>query len=91
MAKQFAHIVTVRSKGKKPFSFPIDMLRYDGLHPRTEQDSGKIMRTIGCYGVPTTDKLEDIQLARNAEKSWTPQAARWDSFVYMVVSHEILP
>jgi len=91
MAKQFAHIVTVRSKGKTPFPFPIDMLRYDGLHPHTEADSGKIMRTIGRYGVPSTEEVEDIQLARTTRKNWKPQDARWDSFLYTVVSHEVLP
>lgn len=88
MAKTFRHVVTVQSRGRnRPYPFPIDMLRYDELHPRSEADSGKITRTFGKYAVPPTDTIEMIDLVREAPKNWTPTSARWESFVYEVVAH----
>jgi hypothetical protein len=91
MAKNFRHIVTVRPKGKLGIPFPVDMLRYDGLHPRSEEDSGKIVQSMGRFGVPPMDEVGNIHLVKDTYKNWTPTIDRWKSFVWRVVSHEIIP
>ena len=90
MAKNFRHIVKVKSKGTIGCTFPIDMLRYDGLHPRSEEDSGKIERAIGRFGVPPARESAIIELVKDAPKNWSPTKDRWNSFVWRVVDHEII-
>ncbi len=90
MAKQFRHIVKVRARGKIGITFPIDMLRYDGLHPRSEEDSGKIERSMGRFGVAPMSDIGEIELVKDAPKNWRPTNGRWESFVWRVVSHKTL-
>jgi hypothetical protein len=72
MAKQYEYRVTVTAVA----GFPIDMLRYDGLAPEREQDSGAIERSIR-----NADVAERVQLVRWAPKGWHPTAGRWSSFM----------
>jgi len=57
--------------------FPIDMLRYDGVHPATESDSGQIESTFrpGAYARKTTVGVAGIRC--------TP--GRWISFGWTVI------
>lgn len=76
--KQYEIVVTVRGRGE----FPVDMLRYDGLHPWGENDSYAVRSTFYSPGgeVPTL-----VHLRRWAEsRSWMPTDARWRSFGWEV-------
>lgn len=84
MAKLFVHTVKVKPYGMSTPS-PIDMLRYDGLHPKSERDSGKIMRSLD-YRLEKDNS--EIELLRMDRKTWLPTAERWKSFSWQVVSHE---
>jgi hypothetical protein len=87
MAKVYMHVVTVRARGNVSMSFPIDMLRYDRLSPNGEGDSGKIAQTFHLGR--KTDEVGNIELQRVAPKNWAPTNARWQSFVWEVVDHQI--
>ena len=80
--KVYIHKVVVTGD----FQFPIDMLRYDGLHPQSESDSGMIHATFRPGG--THDKVH-VNLSRWAEKDWHPTDARWRSFSWKVVEHTL--
>lgn len=80
----YRHTYRVRGSG----AFPVDMLRYDGSHPRREEDSGTIEARSPSAGamLPGTS----IGLERWAERTWRPCADRWRSFGWEVVedSHQ---
>lgn len=78
--KLFEIIVTVRPRNGRP-DFPIDMLRYDGLHPYRETDSYAIARS---REERTPGPSMEIELVRYAPKSWMPTNGRWDSFGWAV-------
>ena len=90
--KLYTHHVKVRPRDNYAFDFPIDMLRYDGLCPLHEADSGKIAE---CFGHGSRSGYEVdadfvIELVRRAEKFWKPTEARWQSFLWLVVEHEVI-
>jgi len=90
--KLYTHHVKVRPIGNFTCDFPIDMLRYDGLCPLHETDSAKISDCFG-HGSRTGSLIEDdfvIELMKRAEKFWKPTEARWQSFLWLVVGHEVL-
>jgi hypothetical protein len=59
------------------FEFPIDMLRYDSAFPATEQDSGKISRSLTDHESPL-----EVTIGRfvDTKKSNPPTIERWQSF-----------
>lgn len=58
--------------------FPIDMLRYDGCFPSTEQDSYKIMRSLRREE-PMTDAVLLQAVCRDGQP-FRPNLDRWHSF-----------
>ena len=62
--------------------FPLDMLRYDGCHPKLEADSANMANdglrevTLHKYGNQFTITL----------KKWSPTVSRWNSFGWAVLS-----
>jgi hypothetical protein len=72
MAKKYYQTFVVRTS----FTFPIDMLRYDGCFPDSEQDSGKIARNL------TENKCRlEVKIGRYVDhKNSTPCVGRWQSF-----------
>jgi hypothetical protein len=81
MGRKYYQTFVVRSV----FEFPIDMLRYDEAFPATEQDSGKIHRSIVDH-----DRSELIQVARFVEnKSSMPTIERWQSFGCKITDIEV--
>lgn len=89
MAKQYIHIITVKSDGlgEISFPFPIDMLRYDSCYPRTERDSGKIMETHSMGRM--VGEVGNIEVITIASRAWAPAKGRWKSFQWTVVEHKI--
>ena len=84
--KYYAHKVTVsRTFGQA--SFPIDMLRYDGLVPLSQTDSTKIHRCCEM-NEPNNENLT-IELWKRDVKTWKPTKERWASFLWMIVGHEV--
>ncbi len=74
----YAHHYTVSGTGR----FPIDMLRYDGSHPRTQRGSYVIESTFNGDNNPTFVVLE-----RFGDKNWKPEPDRWESFRWSVAKH----
>jgi len=90
MAKEITHVLVVEpSSGSMFFPFPIDMLRYDRLTPKSEEDSAKIISTVDGRLERRTKPRENItiSLTRQAPKNWTPTTGRWASFNWKVTSH----
>lgn len=80
--KQYLHTITVSGSG----AFPIDMLRYDCCHPRSEQDSYLIALN------PNDSeyfKSRTVTVIRERDRHWEPTTARWSSFTWTVVDHTI--
>ncbi len=75
MSKFFRHVVTVK-RLRSGAQFPIDMLRYDRLSPRTESDSYAIRRAD--YDDTAGEAIELVHLG--PDRKWQPQAGRWQSF-----------
>ena len=67
---------------KGPGTFPVDMLRYDGSFPESEEDSHKIERTFTEDFVVVSDP---IRLGRWSDDTWSPHRKRWESFGWHVV------
>ncbi len=61
--------------------FPIDMLRYDGCYPASEQDSGLIQQDRGHRIVTVAQVTHGHDLPQ-----WTD--ARWASFGWTVVADD---
>lgn len=61
--------------------FPIDMLRYDGCHPRRERDSGVIKRSLSRRAF----RAYRVELAGKR----LPTTSRWESFGWKVVQGKI--
>jgi hypothetical protein len=74
-------------------AFPIDMLRYDGLHPRNEVDANKITTTILNEGIGEPQVEMSIELSReSSDPSWQPKRERWErKFGWQVKSVEVVP
>ncbi len=82
------HKFTVEGRGR----FPIDMLRFDRCWPRDTDATANIdwamypeldaKRNIGPYRVTL--------LHNDERRHWEPTAARWSSFGWSVVSHEVI-
>ena len=87
MPKLHIHTFDVRPKGKYSSTFPIDMLRYDGCHPATEEDSVKIMSTMPIL----KKEAVTVTISRVASKNWSPTYDRWKSFGWEVTVYEIKP
>jgi hypothetical protein len=88
------HEVTVRAQlvGRVALTFPLDMLRYDMLAPRDSQSLDVIQASISgeeeeCYCPKEPDRWPTVKLVRQADRHWTPTAARWSSFGWEVISH----
>lgn len=82
--KQYYYVVEVnQTRGALPF--PVDMLRYDGLYPRGETDSGRITDTLQDWrAVPFGGSIELSGWHEGVH--WRPTYDRWDSFGWQVVS-----
>lgn len=66
-------------------SFPIDMLRYDGCYPETEQDSAVIEQSMKPIG----DSAGLVHLvAIKDHRDWKPTADRWISFMARVENQD---
>jgi hypothetical protein len=70
------YVITVSGRGE----FPIDMLRYDLAYPKSEEDSGVILKTFQRGETGT----HQVQLA--SSKQPTPE--RWKSFGWTVVGFQ---
>ena len=64
--------------------FPLDMLRYDGCHPKLEADSATI-RADGLREV-TLHKTLNWGTPHELLKIWVPTVGRWNSFGWAVLS-----
>lgn len=62
--------------------FPVDMLRYDGCYPESQQDAAKIEHAVDAMLVKDRLALGGITL-RTAHDS-APTTARWQSFSWRV-------
>jgi len=61
--------------------FPLDMLRYDGCYPRTEEDANRAQdRERGRRQVECTKPM--------CPSYWRPKAARWESFGWKVIAEK---
>lgn len=83
MPKQYEVVVTVAPRLRFG-TFPIDMLRYDGLCPNNEVDSGKIERTL-IEQIRSDESTGPIELRCWADARWRPTDGRWESFNWKVV------
>ena len=74
------HYTRFTVEGSWPF--PIDMLRHDEAHPATEEDSGKIIRSME----PGAEKAS-IDLAKYHTIKNSPHVTegRWESFGWKVI------
>jgi len=79
MAQNYIHEIEVEGS----FTFPIDMLRYDGLYPATGKDSSEI--SLSLQEIDTT--IKKYTLRTNNSKNWVPTLRRWQSFGFKVISH----
>ncbi len=86
--KMYNHEFTV--KAVKGFTFPLDMLRYDGCFPADEKDARELETTIG-YKSPVDFLGMEVRLEKTAEKSWKPTNGRWESFGWKVINHTMTP
>lgn len=69
-------------------SFPIDMLRYDGVVPSTPADSARIENSIRGKG----SEYNIISVTKhNGYKHWAPSTSRWKSFGWTVSSVSQVP
>jgi len=84
--KYYTHKVTVKPV-LRTTSFPIDMLRYDGLVPLYQTDSNKIHRC--CEMNEPHDETLTIELWKRDVKTWKPTEERWKSFLWKIVGHEV--
>jgi hypothetical protein len=82
---------SARFKVQSKFLFPIDMLRYDGCIPASEQNSYRIANTMTWEGrqtakVETGDGSVVIELRKSTtNKHWKPTEGRWNSFNWAIV------
>jgi hypothetical protein len=76
MSKWYEYRVTVQGIG----SFPVDMLRYDGLAPERSADASAIESSLRDGSV----NYGPVQLIRWAPRGWHPNEDRWRSFVAKV-------
>ena len=82
------HSVVVTGRGP----FPMDMLRYDMLAPKSEHDAALIEDSFRRSA--DAEKLNTSMvyyLERYADHNWTPTGGRWDSFGFHVIAHTINP
>jgi hypothetical protein len=73
MTKLF--FITVEGSGM----FPLDMLRYDGVWPRTSDDVEKISAHVGA------DYFDAPEDSVNLLSTKLPTPARWESFGWQVL------
>jgi len=86
--KLYTHKVTVKPVGHFTVGFPIDMLRHDGLVPLSQIDSSRIHRC--CEGVVSEFcQRVPIELWKRDVETWKPTEARWKSFLWKIVGHEV--
>ena len=71
---RYQHILEVEGQG----AFPIDMLRYDGAHPASEQDSAAAF-VVG----KETRRVRVVHYSETP--NWKPEYGRWQSFGWRVV------
>lgn len=76
-------IYTVRGTGP----FPVDMLRYDGSSPYSEQDSNRVVSSL-CTIEQLQYRRVIVLIKYNGYSRWTPNAAKWESFGWEVTSVE---
>lgn len=58
------------------FTFPVDMLRYDGCFPHSEVDATKISRNLREHNYPLEVKIGRYIDNRHSK----PTEGRWESF-----------
>ena len=81
--KNYLHTICVQGDGV----FPLDMLRYDCLHPKHTDDATRMAASLR-HLIPS-EGVNIFYLEREAPKNWSPTEARWESFGFRVVSHSI--
>lgn len=79
--KLYRFIVTVQGQS----DFPVDMLRYDALCPKTEANSHAIRRSLQESFQPEPLVIEVTGIH---EGNWAPNTARWFSYGYTVTAVE---
>ena len=92
MAKLHTIRVVVQQRGTLFVPFPIDMLRYDGVSPNSEADSGEINRSFNSrrYGSENKEPIVvTVKKLSHGSKKWLPESARWESFGWEVI--EVIP
>lgn len=96
---RFIHEVTVRAQvngTRQALSFPMDMLRYDMLAPRSSQDVDVITSSVTgeeeeCYCPKQPERWPTVKLVREAGSAgWVPTIGRWESFGWSVINHEVV-
>ena len=86
MAKYYRHTATIHVPPHT--RFPIDMLRYDGCSPRTEQDANRIEKTFEHWTQPTEIEVEKLSHTKDAAYAWT--AERWASFAVKLTPGDVI-
>jgi hypothetical protein len=70
------------------YPFPLDMLRYDACYPAHEPETAVMADTMNeHYRGDSPVEITLVHLSTN--KHWKPTAARWLSFQWHVLYHEV--
>ena len=85
--KFYVHKITVKPVGVPATIFPIDMLRHDGLVPLSQTDSTRIHHC--CESQKIVSEKFTIELWKRDVMTWEPTEARWKSFLWKIVGHEV--
>jgi hypothetical protein len=93
----YIHEVIVRAAvngTRQALTFPLDMLRYDMLAPSNSESLDVIQSSISgeeeaCYCPKEPERWPTVKLCREGGKTWKPTTARWQSFGWSVVNHEV--
>ncbi len=81
MANIYHHRYTVVGT----YPFPLDMLRYDGAYPATEEDARKMTAAVAGDSLEAVKTKYSIELvAPKHTAHWVPRRARWESFLWNV-------
>jgi hypothetical protein len=83
MSKNYIITFTVEATGVA--CMPLDMMRYDRVTPRSQEDVGE----LACIDIPREEgeppmKVEFVRQS-HGDREWSPNVDRWRSFGWKVV------
>lgn len=77
------YAVTFEVTGRYPF--PVDMLRYDEVHPLRSEDAAAITESLAPTERRSLESSSRVRLARfSTHGLWRPTEGRWRSFGWSV-------